>query len=937
MRTQLEIRDTDNSVLGAVDIGKDEDFPFTLTKKLASLKDISKRGGSYSKTFKVPATKENNKLLHYLYSSNQKVVKGLKQRKTANVLVDGKIIERGYVKITNIETKNKTDYYSMSFFGDNVEWMTGLGEKDLTDLTYNNNAQTYNASSIIASWSGTYDTGYDHAYPWISYGQNENGYGLTIEDFFPAIYYKAIIERSLNSVGFTLNSTFLDGNFEKLIFPFIGDKFKHTEALVADKLFRTSPTNEYLYYCDYSEGDNPGAGTNHINQGNVTIMRFSDDSTSPNFDTGGNYNTTTYKYTISTIGKYRFKIGAQYKQISNYGIRIFWHIYKNDVHLDWLEAPQDIINDIYDEQEVIETGYYRFAAGDEIDIRVGYYGNAAEISMVYSLTTGTFAVGETITGTTSGCTAVITRVFLQTTGQITQVRLSLKDPVNSGGLLKFDFVTGEIITSTSANGVVASIPDTSSEWVVWDKDETYWELMDMSRQLLDGNIYTISDVMPEIKILDLFSDVTKLFNLYWLTDNKTKTVYVEPRDSFFGGISDAIDWTDKLNVKNHSLKFISDYKQDLLFRYVKDDADKYMNNRNETMGGNSNYPNGLFLSYKHTFPDRFPKGTSTLTTEQIAPTYIIHDPYSMPENSLNYGVTSAMWNESGGGAPEKSFGFNPRILNFQHTGQTHPDGSTLYIDFNTVVYTSIPSALAVDVWDNTVPISLAFGQDGGLFYDHYSKTMAVIEDGTQLQAYFNLSDNDFQNLDIRKPVYLNNPEEVQGYWLIDTISDYSPFKPLTKVTLMKYHNQDVGRVNTNTNWTPPPFPTPTTGDYPVPPKEVITKGAKSMDGDKQSKIGVLINNGTGNQVGKGSGSVALGQGCIANYHNQTFLGKYPEISNDIIAIGVGTKDERLTGLRVSQDGDVSFYGGEVLVVNDNGERVPMFIEGVDKLKKIYLK
>ena len=94
MRTKLEVRDTDNSVLGVLDIGKDSDFPFTLTKKIASLSNISKRGGSYSKTFKIPATKANNQLLHNLYSSNQRNVKDMKKRKTAIVLVDNKIIER---------------------------------------------------------------------------------------------------------------------------------------------------------------------------------------------------------------------------------------------------------------------------------------------------------------------------------------------------------------------------------------------------------------------------------------------------------------------------------------------------------------------------------------------------------------------------------------------------------------------------------------------------------------------------------------------------------------------------------------------------------------------------------------------------------------------------------------------------------------------------
>jgi len=921
MRTKLEIRDTDNSVIGAVDIGKDENFPFTLTKKLASLKDISKRGGAYSKTFKVPATKENNRLLHYLYSSNQKVVKGFKQRKTANILVDETIVERGYVKITDIEKKGKTEYYVMSFFGDNVQWMTDLAETDLTDLTYTNNTQTYNASNIISSWSGTYSS-YDHVYPFLSYGQYENGYGLTIEDFFPALYYKAIVEKSLNKVGFTLSSTFMDGDFEKLIFPYIGDGFQHPESLVADKLFRASSTDENRYYCDNTDP----YGT-FEERGMVTTYRLNDDSTSPNFDTGSNFNTTTYRYTISTTGKYRFKIKSKVKNASAPTLGTYWSLYKNGNYLETIDQYYSIAN----VEHIGESGYYRFISSDTIEIRVGIKG----IPPVLKVTniTGTFVIGETITGGVSGETAII--AGFGGVDSYGNQQLWLNTP---GG---FGFQFGEAVTTSSASAEVLYAPGTFGfndyDFVAFDNTETSFELIDMSRQLIDGNTYNIDDVMPEINVLDLFADLTKLFNLYWLTDNKTKTVYVEPRDSFFGGISDAIDWTDKLNVKSHTLKFITDYKRDLLFRYVKDDADKYMNNRNETMGGNSNYPNGLFLSYKHTFPDRFQKGTDTLSTEQIAPTYMIHDSYSVPENSLNYGVTSAMWNESGSGAPEKFFGFKPRILNYRYGGQTFPDGSTLYIDFNATLYSSIPSALAVDVWSNTVPISLAFGQSG-LFDNNYARTMALIEDGTQLEAYFNVSERDYQSLDIRKPIYLNSPEEVQGYWLIDTISDYSPFKPLTKVILMKYHNQAIEKVTIDTNWTPPPFPTPTTGDYPVPPKEVITKGGKSTDtGDRSDRLGVLINNGTGNQVAKGSGSVSLGQGCVANYKDQSMLGRYPEATNDIFAIGTGTKEERLTGLRVSQDGDVTFYGGEVLVVNDNGERVPIFIEGTDKMKKIYLK
>ena len=80
-RVTIEIRDRRNSVEGVLDVGSDLSFPLSITKSIASLNTMSKRGGVFTKTFKIPATKANNKLLVNLYSANQRKVKKMKQKK----------------------------------------------------------------------------------------------------------------------------------------------------------------------------------------------------------------------------------------------------------------------------------------------------------------------------------------------------------------------------------------------------------------------------------------------------------------------------------------------------------------------------------------------------------------------------------------------------------------------------------------------------------------------------------------------------------------------------------------------------------------------------------------------------------------------------------------------------------------------------------------
>ena len=48
----------DKSILGSLDVSSHSDFPLALTFTIADIRDINSRKGTFSKTFKIPATKK---------------------------------------------------------------------------------------------------------------------------------------------------------------------------------------------------------------------------------------------------------------------------------------------------------------------------------------------------------------------------------------------------------------------------------------------------------------------------------------------------------------------------------------------------------------------------------------------------------------------------------------------------------------------------------------------------------------------------------------------------------------------------------------------------------------------------------------------------------------------------------------------------------------
>jgi hypothetical protein len=168
MKKQVTIRilDTDNSVLGDLDLKDFTDFPLVITKGIVNIDNLKDRTGSYTKVFKVPNTKNNAALLNSVDDINsRKDYKDALNRKPCAIMVDGAEIEKGFIQVSRVYNGFELDSFELVFFGNNVDWVKQASELDLRDITtFANNSQVYNEAGISAANNDLTDS-YDHAYP----------------------------------------------------------------------------------------------------------------------------------------------------------------------------------------------------------------------------------------------------------------------------------------------------------------------------------------------------------------------------------------------------------------------------------------------------------------------------------------------------------------------------------------------------------------------------------------------------------------------------------------------------------------------------------------------------------------------------------------------------------------------------------------------------
>tara|TARA_R110002153_G_scaffold63888_1_gene171211 strand:- start:289 stop:2421 length:2133 start_codon:yes stop_codon:yes gene_type:complete len=118
-----------------LDLFRDETI--ALTQTIQNVKDLDKVFTSFSKTFSVPASKNNNKIFKHYYNFN--IVDGYdaRKKKAGRIELNTLPFKTGRIKLEGVDLKNNLAHtYRITFFGNTIELPDIIGDDKLGSLGF---------------------------------------------------------------------------------------------------------------------------------------------------------------------------------------------------------------------------------------------------------------------------------------------------------------------------------------------------------------------------------------------------------------------------------------------------------------------------------------------------------------------------------------------------------------------------------------------------------------------------------------------------------------------------------------------------------------------------------------------------------------------------------------------------------------------------------
>jgi hypothetical protein len=778
--------------IGTLDITDSETFPLALSYTVSDGKDLESRFGDFSKTFDLPATKNNNKILNHIYNPLTQDHKNITGVKDCRIMVDGIPFFKGQIQIKGNTQTAKPEAYSATIYGGNFSWISLLRDKRVCDIEYSNTVHTYDYANIQSSWTTTQATS-DVVYPLVSYGDfYPNGTAGTVnlwdednveQDWRGWFWVYNMIEKIFTNIGYTVSSNLLEtANFKKLITHF--DWLNKGEDI--DVLKST-----YACEVEYTRGRD--GSTHPIAPATVSYAQYWAQSGGTWLNLSGGfssqfidiiyddaihnplnaYNTSTGEWTCPKSGYY--KISASINVMTNYNTSYFnnatswnffskYHLRKSGTNIStaWVTNGSgqshffgaqnfgDGMKQGFGGITAQTNGFEYFNAGEVVDTRVEGYG-------------------------------------AEGTGTTPQVAFTALGRGNNG----YNMNVGTL----------------------WNPPTVKFQVEYDPEQVAIGDEFLPQEMMPcDITQIDFIKAIAHLFNLYFTTDVQSRIVYIEPFNDFFTH-TDAVDWTQKIDFsKKIQDKYDIGLTQEVLFKYKEDSSDKYVEYLNEDENGRK-LRNPLY-SYYETLGSNYKKGVTEFENPLFSPTQQTWD--NDCTNLTNSPLIPVIWGDvppsltvgfesvatSPIDRPDKIYDNEPRIA-YYHGYVANPNDSNYVTKWNKALGASsitygvqeTPRATFVDWEDITFP-SLSYSDElvsppfsttesnvKGLYTTYWKNMIDQLKASPRIRnVYINLHIKDILNLDMRKLVYLDG-----SWWRINKIVDFSPAKnETTKVELIQW-------------------------------------------------------------------------------------------------------------------------------------------------------
>ena len=609
----------DQSVVGELDVGNHVDFPLSLTFQISDIKQITSTSGTFSKTFKIPATKHNNRILKNFYDSKSNFDANLSTFKKCRILVNNLYSLDGLLKITGAGGYGtKPSFYDCVFFGNNMSWASLIEEKSLAEIDWGTdidsgtplNCKVYeikgtkgweqtdcesNASHItwpITSYgdfnpdgdegtvqflftkserianTGTPSTGFNGYY---GYDQFQNPYGtpLPTSDWRPAIWVKNTIDEIFKNIGYTINSNFMNTDmFKKLVWLLPNAKYNNP----------SERTDRYSFKARLGSANIPLQASN-IAKGTVQQVRYPISGTFSSQSPTGNFSKLHYfeieDSSTVTIDNYGCgEIGncdPTHSTVSDWGNTVYGYRNSN--------------GNFY----VPEYGYYTIKfKGLKLTINnLVYSGSASDPS--WHLHDTKVQIGVLVITKGESIWSYQSPPAYQE-HEFNPHEFALQSGSGSfegkNKILKVDF--NETIWLNKGDRVLPYIrfyhnrqhPAAAGTFYAYnvqlDGNNGSIQYLFNPDYLEWGQKFDLSKLInSEYRQIDFIKGIAHAFNLKITTDETSRQVTMEPFDDFYQPFSNAIDWTYKLDRSKTSeyKELKTGLKRKIQFNYKEDSKD----------------------------------------------------------------------------------------------------------------------------------------------------------------------------------------------------------------------------------------------------------------------------------------------------------------------------------------------------------------------------
>ena len=197
----------------------DELSSFSLTYGLKDRAGITTNTGTRSEySFVFPATKQNNAVFSRFFDAKE--VNPSKQLfLPAEIKVNGLPYFQGKAQLTSATAagdlyERKGKGYKVAFYGNNVDWVADLREKNLSQYDYG--THTFDDTTIQASFANSYPTAYK--YQPIKLKDWRNSTYIEFTECTPMLNFGVILDKIFDDLGYTINSTFLTSDFFRRLY-----------------------------------------------------------------------------------------------------------------------------------------------------------------------------------------------------------------------------------------------------------------------------------------------------------------------------------------------------------------------------------------------------------------------------------------------------------------------------------------------------------------------------------------------------------------------------------------------------------------------------------------------------------------------------------------------------------------------------------------------